>query len=367
MHDMPLVSRRRFLRTAGSLIAGTALAAPVRQVLAAARGEHVAGDELDFIEPRIARIDLWGRITAYGTPVRASTGIDQPVADWLPLNAVVPLFEEVHATGNNPLNDLWYRTRSGYVYTPTVQPMKPYRTPEIITGLNDEFGVWAEVTVPFTIARTLPAGLAATLEDGSPHILYHASVHRVIGVEEDRDSNRWYKLYDDKPGAPGVFVPARYLRIIKLEDLAPISPGADKRVVVTLDEQRIDCYENDTLVFSTLISSGGKGFDTPRGEWFVVLKQPSRHMYSDPEDTAFSDPNFYDLPGVPFATFFTTMGHAIHGTYWHGDYGRPRSSGCLNATPEAARWIYRWIEPVAPYNSDFVPGDRSSGTPVIVV
>jgi lipoprotein-anchoring transpeptidase ErfK/SrfK len=129
----------------------------------------------------------------------------------------------------------------------------------------------------------------------------------------------------------------------------------------------MDCYEGDTLVLSTLVSSGGSGFDTPRGEHAVVYKQLSRHMYSDPENEAFSDPNFFDLPGVPFNVFFTTLGHAIHGTYWHGDYGRPRSHGCVNVTPEIARWIFRWTAPETPYDVVANGSSAEPGTPVIVL
>ncbi|NDJ36861.1 MAG: L,D-transpeptidase, partial [Chloroflexi bacterium] len=102
-------------------------------------------------------------------------------------------------------------------------------------------------------------------------------------------------------------------------------------------------------------------------EHAVVYKQHSRYMFADPENIAFTDPDFFDLPGVPFNVFFTTFGHAIHGTFWHGDYGRPRSHGCLNVTPEDARWLFRWLEPVSPYLSEFSGSSADPGTPVIVI
>ena len=58
--------------------------------------------------------------------------------------------------------------------------------------------------------------------------------------------------------------------------------------------------------------------------------------------------NGFDLPGVPWVSYFTERGVAFHGTYWHNDYGRPRSHGCVNLTPAAAKWIYRWTNPVVP-------------------
>jgi hypothetical protein len=243
----------------------------------------------------------------------------------------------------------------------------PFEVEEITTTVDERPGFWAEVIVPYTIARGAPGGGIRLLEDNSQMVLYYASVHHVIGVELDEAGFRWYKVRDDKKGARPYYVLARHVRRISPQDFAPISQGADKRIVVTLDEQRIDCYEGETVVFSTLTSSGGGGYGTPRGEWAVVYKQPARHMYSDPELESFSDPDYFDLPGVPFNIFFTTMGHAIHGTYWHGDYGRPRSHGCLNVTPEAARWMYRWTDPPAGYDQIAVGSSRDPGTPVVVV
>ncbi|MFN2152344.1 MAG: L,D-transpeptidase, partial [Anaerolineales bacterium] len=37
-----------------------------------------------------------------------------------------------------------------------------------------------------------------------------------------------------------------------------------------------------------------------------------------------------------------------HGTYWHQNYGRKMSHGCVNMTPEQAKWLYRWAFPEAP-------------------
>jgi len=75
-----------------------------------------------------------------------------------------------------------------------------------------------------------------------------------------------------------------------------------------------------------------------------VRKMPSRHMVGGENNN-----DRYDLPGVPWCTFFTSKGAAIHGAYWHNDYGRRRSHGCVNVTIDAARWIYCWANPYAGY------------------
>ena len=72
----------------------------------------------------------------------------------------------------------------------------------------------------------------------------------------------------------------------------------------------------------------------------------------------------FDLPGVSFDSYFWGA-IAIHGTYWHNDYGRPRSHGCVNVPPQAAKWIYRWTTPVVPYEKENLRVEEG-GTPVIV-
>jgi lipoprotein-anchoring transpeptidase ErfK/SrfK len=69
----------------------------------------------------------------------------------------------------------------------------------------------------------------------------------------------------------------------------------------------------------------------------------SKHM-GNGEVTA--DIDAYELPGVPWTTFFAPHGVALHGTYWHTNYGMMMSHGCVNLRPEESKWIFRWTTPV---------------------
>lgn len=75
--------------------------------------------------------------------------------------------------------------------------------------------------------------------------------------------------------------------------------------------------------------------------------------------------NSFDLPGIPWVSYFTEDGVAFHGTFWHNDFGKPRSHGCINLTPQAARWIYLWTNPVVPVDKDNIFEDN--GTLVNVI
>ena len=41
----------------------------------------------------------------------------------------------------------------------------------------------------------------------------------------------------------------------------------------------------------------------------------------------------------------TTERRLANGTFWHSDFGVRRSHGCVNVTPEDAKWIFRWTTP----------------------
>jgi hypothetical protein len=75
----------------------------------------------------------------------------------------------------------------------------------------------------------------------------------------------------------------------------------------------------------------------------------------------------YDLAGVAFPTYFTETGVAIHGTYWHNDYGRPHSHGCVNVPNDAAQWVFRWVEPKASYETYTQEAESKTGTRIVVV
>jgi hypothetical protein len=76
------------------------------------------------------------------------------------------------------------------------------------------------------------------------------------------------------------------------------------------------------------------------------------------------DINAYELPGVPGVCFFHKDGIAFHGTYWHDNFGRMMSHGCVNMRNEDALWLYRWTTPVASERDWYV---RELGTMIDIV
>ena len=119
---------------------------------------------------------------------------------------------------------------------------------------------------------------------------------------------------------------------------APSSTG--KWIDVSIGAQTITAYQGSTPLKSVLVSTGVSWYPTPIGHFAIYTKIPSQAM---------SGPGYY-LPGVPWVMYFSG-GNAIHGTYWHHNFGHPMSHGCVNLTIDDAKWFYDWAE---------------IGTPVIV-
>ena len=83
-------------------------------------------------------------------------------------------------------------------------------------------------------------------------------------------------------------------------------------------------------------------FATVRGTFYVRSKHVSGTM--DGEEGA---DEAFDLRDVPYIQYFH-QGYALHGAYWHDDFGRPRSHGCINLTPGDAAWLFRFTDPPVP-------------------
>ncbi len=258
-------------------------------------------------------------------------------------------------------NRVWYQIdETGYVYSGNIQPV---RTLLNIPTLDiPKEGLLAEVSVPFTDAYKLPD---KTSDVG--YRIYFETTHWVKSVTTAADGQVWYQIRDDKWDEL-YYTRAEHLRIMTAEELTPITPEIpikNKKIVVRLEEQLVVAYENNQPVFVSPVSTGGilriGTYTTPTGSFKTFYKRPSRHMAAG--DIAASG---FDLPGVPWVQYITESGISFHGTYWHNDFGRPRSHGCVNLSIQAAKWLYRWTSPQVPISKEFSHGFIGTSVEIVV-
>lgn len=112
------------------------------------------------------------------------------------------------------------------------------------------------------------------------------------------------------------------------------APADGKRwIEVDVANQRLTAWQGDVPVFQTTVSTGKPGWHTVPGTFAIYRKY---------EETRMRGPG-YDTPDVPW-TMYYYRGFAIHGAYWHNNFGTPVSHGCVNLRVPEAKALFAWAE-----------------------
>ena len=137
--------------------------------------------------------------------------------------------------------------------------------------------------------------------------------------------------------------------------------GEEKWIEVSLDEQKLRAWEGNRLVIEFPISSGSWS-PTPTGTFNIWYKTRSQRMVGGSRALG----TYYNLPNVPNNMFFY-KGYAIHGAYWHNNFGHPMSHGCVNSPLASATQLFEWAGPVVPAGQNAVRASAENpGTRVVV-
>jgi lipoprotein-anchoring transpeptidase ErfK/SrfK len=343
------LTRREFLKLVGLSFAGVFI--PI--------GEP---DSFPALQRQITDAPMMGRVTRRSIDVRSQPDPASPRLYKAERDTLLHLLEEVSSSTGPPDNPRWYRLSQGYVHSAHIQRVEQAHL-NIPLRQIPQTGLLAEVTVPYT--QTIFTNRRnQTLK---LYRLYYQSVHWITALVEGPDGSPWYRLSDERLRVH-YDAPAAHLRPLptaEFEPYAAANPEMPRHIEVSLADQMLFAYEGDQLVFHTRISSGRRYMETPTGEFVINRKYPSKHMG---DGGLTSNPNAYELVGVPWVSFFHTTGVAFHGTFWHDNFGTPMSQGCVNMRNEDARWLFRWSSPAYPTDLDFHNGRKlaAAGTRVIV-
>ena len=151
----------------------------------------------------------------------------------------------------------------------------------------------------------------------------------------------------------------------------PVEAGGEaateRWIDVDLVQQTLVAYEGTKPVFASIVSTG-KGppksdFATPVGVHRIWVKIFTTKMDNlEKEDVE----KHYALEDVPWVQFFDKA-VALHGAFWHHDFGHIHSHGCVNLAPLDARWLYAFTSPHLPIGwSAVYPTKSELGTVVRV-
>jgi lipoprotein-anchoring transpeptidase ErfK/SrfK len=109
------------------------------------------------------------------------------------------------------------------------------------------------------------------------------------------------------------------------------APRRGKWIEVILSQQMLVAWEDGRMVMNTPVSTGTRKTPTVRGTFRIYKKYAKQRMRG----------RDYDLPNVPYVMYFKGA-YAMHGTYWHTNFGQPMSHGCVNLPTGKAAWLYNW-------------------------
>lgn len=348
------ISRRDFLKLSAAAGFGLVAVRPNR----------------DWLQPvaEIPQGERIGRICVGSVNIRSKPSADAPAIGKLYQDQLVQWNRDI--IGELPtglMNRNWVETPNGYIFAGSVQPVKNIPNQPITTlpANETEKGMWVEVTVPMADLSLENPPAHGTWIDAVPvPRIYYSQVIWVDDVRTTSDGKVQYRL-NEKYGNPGdiFWAAAEAFRPLTGDELTPISPDiAEKRIDVSVANQTLSAFEGTREVYFCRISSGAKydadgnavdKWATPPGPHPIWRKLLSIHMAGG------TTGNGWDTLGIAWTSLFSGEGVAIHSTFWHNNYGMPVSHGCVNASPEDSKWIWRWTTP----SVNYYPGDLTVSMP----
>jgi hypothetical protein len=134
---------------------------------------------------------------------------------------------------------------------------------------------------------------------------------------------------------PNEWVEARILAMVTPNTIPPEGVTTNRWIDVDLAEQTLTVYDNNQLVFATVIATGLEPFWTRPGLFQIYQKKETETMRNnDPTD-------YYYLDNVPWTMYFDKA-RALHGAYWRTRFGYPQSHGCVNLSVGDSHWLFNW-------------------------
>jgi len=179
-------------------------------------------------------------------------------------------------------------------------------------------------------------------------VLGTAKSYTTPGLNRPETGNTWHRfnvvqIYDSQKVdgitwdlvAPDEWLDAVNISRVDPHTTPPKGVTAARWIEVNLFEQTVSVYENNRLIFASMASTGVPHFWTRPGIFQIQKKLDSTTMSNSVQD------DFYYLENVPWTMYFDEA-RALHGAYWHNNFGYPASHGCVNLSPGDAHWLYNW-------------------------
>jgi hypothetical protein len=262
----------------------------------------------------------------------------------------------------------WWSTTEGYVGLHTLrESTSDWAKGWTLPGADEAAGGWWGALRSQANVRAAPstkAPVVGTLVPGD-------RVKVLASVDGDAVSGNstWYRL--DGGRYAGAVVHSSLISKMAEPKQVVVDRPADAppelgTIVVSRSASTLTYLDpQNAAVFTTYVSLGRAGVDTPEGEYSTQGKYKFDNMSST---TVSGADHEYFLPNVPFVEYYLDGGYAIHSTYWHDQFGQVESQGCINLTWGDGAYLFGLTAPkVADGDlARWAIGDLKA-TPVVVV
>ena len=166
----------------------------------------------------------------------------------------------------------------------------------------------------------------------------------------------------------GSYIPSGSVQVIEARTSFPsFATGDNKWVDISINRQVLVAYTGKRAVYVAEVSTGlgglmdpSQSFATIQGAYTIKSKHVTATM------TGTRQAEDYELADVPYVQYFHE-GYALHGTFWHDNFGRTQSHGCVNLSPADSAWVFEFTDPPVPEQWHGVVGNERTRRSVVYV
>lgn len=172
--------------------------------------------------------------------------------------------------------------------------------------------------------------------------------------------------FDTTPIAQGerpVFAESLFYNHANPQGVDPTVIPGRKRIDISISEQVMRVYQGDTLVLESFVSTGLDPNGTEVGPFHVRIKFEKQDMSGFTSDTGevvglgdadnvegTQTANTYEVSDVPHVMYINYEAEALHGAYWHNNFGQKMSHGCINQPLDVAAFMFDFTPLGTPVN-----------------
>ncbi len=169
-------------------------------------------------------------------------------------------------------------------------------------------------------------------DDYTGRSLEHLEIVQIYDTVNIDDSN-WYMI------GPEEWINQTALAVVVPTTTPPEGVNSNSWIDINLFEQTLAVYENQELVFATLVATGTSPNWTYPGLFQIYEKKDTEGMRGGSQ----AEGNRYYVENVPWTMYFDDK-RALHGAYWRPYLGFTQSHGCVNLSVGDSRWLYEWAD-----------------------